>query len=179
MDYDMMNIITTPMCEDVLKISGIADYKVVKPNQIGDADIAVLLSETKSTIPKLSIKLNTYSQLYESINKISDKFNSKANSQDIEYIKELINRNSEKKDERKKIKVKVYSNFLKDTVIDMGFTVCDNEYDYVVCPDYLENTVNNEEKMIIIPSHKNVSTNIIDRITQRYDLLERELCMKH
>ncbi|MBR0472825.1 MAG: hypothetical protein IJI98_09045 [Methanosphaera sp.] len=175
----MMKIITTPMCEDVLRISGLTDYQVVKPNEIKDADLAILLSETKTDIPTLKIKLNTYSQLYESINAICEKFNLKANDYIVDNIKKSIKKNSEKKMHRANIKVKVYSNFIKDTVLDMGYTVCDNEYDYVVCPDYLENTVTNKKNLIIIPSHKNVSTNIIERINERYNLLERELCMKH
>ena len=42
----MMKIITTPMCEDVLRISGLTEYQVVNPDEIKDADIAILLSET-------------------------------------------------------------------------------------------------------------------------------------
>lgn len=173
-----MKIITTPMCEDILKISGLNDYEVVMPNKIENADLAILLSETYSEVPKLAIKLNTYNQIYESINKICEKFNSTANEEKINIIQKHIRENSDKKENRKNIKVKVYSNFLKETVSDMGFTVCDTDYDYVVCPDYLENNVKNEKKIISVPSHKNVSTNIIERINERYDYLERELCMK-
>lgn len=174
-----MKIITTPMCEDVLRIAGLNDYKVVMPDQIRNADYAILLSETKSEVPKLSIKLNTYSQIYESVTKICEKFNLNADKEKLDIIQEYIKDNSNKKRNRTNITVKVYSNFLKDTIADMGFTVCDTDYDYIVCPDYLADNVTDEENLIIVPSHKNVSTNIIERITERYTLLERKLCMKH
>ena len=54
-----MNIITTPMCEDILKIAGVDDYTVVKPSYIENADVAVVLSETKTDIPKIPVKLKT------------------------------------------------------------------------------------------------------------------------
>ena len=173
----MMKIITTPMCEDVLKISGLSDYKVVKPNEIKNADIAILLSETKSDIPKLSIKLNTYTQIYESILKIQNEFNTKTDIEKINRIKNLIDENYEKKDNRKNTKVKVYSNFLKDTIIDMGFTISDSEYEYTIIPDYMDIDVK-EKNVIIVPSHKNVPTDIIERIKNRYELLERKLCTR-
>ena len=34
------------------------------------------------------------------------------------------------------------------------------------------------DEIIIVPSHKNVSTNIIERIEKRYQLLECKLCTK-
>ena len=172
----MMKIITTPMCEDVLRISGLTEYQVVNPDEIKDADIAILLSETRSEIPKLSIKLNTFSQVYESVLKIQNRFNTEINQEEMEIIKNLIDENNVKKDNRKDIKVKVYSNFLKDIILDMGFTI-DDDYDYMVVPDYLDIEENNED-CIVIPSHKNVSKSIAERVKNRYDLLERKLCMK-
>lgn len=173
-----MKIITTPMCEDVLRIAGLTDYTVVRPDEIKNADLAIILSETKSEVPKLAIKLNTYSQVYESITKISEKFNLNADADELNILEKYINENKNKREDRKDISVKVYSNFLKDTLVDMGFTICDTDYDYVICPDYLAENIK-EEELIIIPSHKNVSTNIIERITERYAYLERELCTKH
>lgn len=93
----MMKIITTPMCEDVLRISGLTEYQVVNPDEIKDADIAILLSETRSEIPKLSIKLNTFSQVYESVLKIQSRFNTEINQEEMEIIKNLIDENNEKK----------------------------------------------------------------------------------
>ena len=173
----MMKIITTPMCEDVLRISGLKDYEVVNPNEIKDADIAILLSETKSEIPKLSIKLNTFTQVYESILKLQKEFDTTIDEEELQIIKNLIDKNNEKKDNRKDTKVKVYSNFLKDIILDMGFTI-DEEYDYVIGPDYMDIDEQNDKNCIIIPSHKNVSKNIVERVKERYDLLERKLCTK-
>lgn len=174
----MMKIITTPMCEDVLRISGIEDYEVVSPDQIRDADIAILLSETKSDIPKLSIKLNTFTQIYESILEIQNRFNTRIDEEEVKIILDLIDENDEKKDNRKNTKVKVYSNFLRDIILDMGFTI-DDDYDYIIMPDYWDDSDNcDEEDCVVIPSHKNVSKNIVERAKSRYDLLERRLCMK-
>lgn len=173
-----MKIITTPMCEDILRISGLKDYEVVKPNEIRNADLAILLSETKSDVPKLSIKLNTFTQIYESIMMIKEEFNTKVNCDDIKTIKNLIDENNEKKDNRKNTKVKVYSNFLKDTILDMGFTIDDSDYDYIIIPDYLDIEFEDNDEYIIVPSHKNVSNNIIKRIKERYEFLERKVCTK-
>ena len=49
----------------------------------------------------------------------------------------------------------------------MGFNVVDEDYDYIVVDD-----------MIVVSSHKNVSRNIIDRLNERYELLENKLCMQ-
>ncbi|HII08432.1 MAG TPA: hypothetical protein HA277_05575 [Methanosphaera sp.] len=175
----MMKIITTPMCEDVLRISGIEDYEVVSPDNIKDADIAILLSETKSDVPKLPIKLNTYTQIYESVIMLRDRFNTTIDEDEINRILALIEENNEKKDNRGNTKVKVYSNFLKDIILDMGFTITD-DYDYIIIPDYWDDIEIGERKdCVIVPSHKNVSRNIVERVKSRYDLLERKLCMKH
>lgn len=174
----MAKIITTPMCEDVLKIAGLTDYNVVKPGEIKDADLAILLSETETDIPKLSVKLNTYNQVLDSVKLIQEKFDTNVNSSEIKKIEKLAEENNSKRNIRKTIHVKVYSNFLKDTVSDMGFIVTDSGYDFIVCPDYLKDNVKENEDVVIIPSHRNVTSNIIDRINERYSLLERELCMK-
>ena len=102
--------------------------------------------------------------------------NEEIEAEEMEIIKNLIDENNEKKDNRKDTKVKVYSNFLKDIILDMGFTI-DDDYDYMVVPDYLDIEANNED-CIVIPSHKNVSKSIVERVKNRYDLLERKLCMK-
>ncbi len=173
-----MKIITTPMCEDVLKIAGIKNYSVVKPTEIKDADVVITLSETETSIDKIPIKLNTYSQLYDSILSLKDKFNNNINEVEMDNIEELIKLNNQKKDDRKNTKVKVYSNFLKDTILDMGYTISDSDYDFIVVPDYMDIELDNENKVIIVPSHKNVSKNIIQRIRERYELLENMLCMQ-
>ncbi len=170
-----MKIITTPMCEDLLKIAQIKDYTVVSPKNIENADIAILLSETESSIPKISVKLNTYKQVIDSIKLLEDEFNSTACEDSIKRLKELDKENDDKKINRKPIKVKVYSRFLSDTVSDMGYTITDNDYDYIVKPDYMEKTSN---KDIMVASHKNVPKSIIERLENRYKFLENKLCMK-
>lgn len=173
-----MKILTTPMCDDVLKIAGIRDYEVVLPSEINDADgdVIITLSETEVKIDKIPIKLNSYKQLLDSIMMLSERFNTENDCEKIEYIENLINQNNEKKDKRKDIKVKVYANFLKDTLVDMGFNVVDEDYDYVVVADYMD--VKLTDDMIVVSSHKNVSRNIIDRLNERYELLENKLCMQ-
>ena len=162
-----MNIITTPMCEDILKIAGVDDYTVVKPSYIENADVAVVLSETKTDIPKIPVKLNTYQQIYDSIFIIKNKFNTNIDEEKIKLIKYLINDNNKKKDNRKNIKVKVY-----------GYNISDSDYDFIIVPDYMNIEFKNKKNVIIIPSHKNVPKNIIQRIKERYELLESKLCMK-
>ncbi|RAP46619.1 MAG: hypothetical protein BZ135_03500 [Methanosphaera sp. rholeuAM6] len=173
-----MKIITTPMCEDVLKIAGLDNYTVVKPSEIKNADVAILLSETQSDIPKISVKLNTFTQVYESVLKIQKEFDTTINQSQVDVIKNYIDINNEKKDNRKNTKVKVYSNFLRDTLIDMGFTIDDADYECIVVPDYWNNDIDEDKKVITVPSHKNVSRSIIERVKERYDLLEREICTK-
>ena len=147
-----MNIITTPMCEDILKIAGVDDYTVVKPSYIENADVAVVLSETKTDIPKIPVKLNTYQQIYDSIFIIKNKFNTNIDEEKIKLI--------------------------KDTITDMGYNISDSDYDFIIVPDYMNIEFKNKKNVIIIPSHKNVPKNIIQRIKERYELLESKLCMK-
>lgn len=166
-----LKVVTTPMCEEIVKLAGIPNYIVSKtPDSVG-ADIAVVLSETKLSTKSIKIKLNTLSQIKESIEMLSEKF--KTSTLDYE-IKEIVG--SEK---NRKIKVKVYSNFLKEIVKDMGFSVVDKDYNFVVYPDYMEeNTVNETVETIEIPSHKNVPLSAIERAEMRYNILEKKLCMK-
>jgi hypothetical protein len=67
-------------------------------------------------------------------------------------------------------------------VEDMGFTIVDKSYDFVVYPDYMGDEIagkiNKNVKAIEIPSHKNVPLNAIKRAEMRYNILEKELCMK-
>ncbi len=166
-----LKVVTTPMCEEIVKLAGIPNYIVSKtPDSIG-ADIAVVLSETKLSTKSIKIKLNTFSQIKESIEMLSEKF--KTSPLDYE-IKEIVG--SEK---NRKIKVKVYSNFLKEIVKDMGFSVVDKDYNFVVYPDYMKETAVNEAvETIEIPSHKNVPLSAIKRAEMRYNILEKKLCMK-
>ncbi len=168
-----LKVATTPMCEEIVKLAGISNYVVNKtPDSVG-ADIAVVLSETKLSTKSIKIKLNTFSQIKESIKMLSEMFETSP----LDYeIKEII---CPKKNENRKIKVKVYSNFLKEIVEDMGFNVVDEDYNFVVYPDYMkENVVNENVETVEIPSHKNVPLSAIKRVEMRYNILEKRLCMK-
>jgi segregation and condensation protein B len=173
-----MRIITTPMCEDILRIANIPEYEVVKVNEIGNADLVITLSETEVDIPKISVKLNTYTQLLDSIESVSARFNTECDESEIRKIKSLMADNDKNKYKRENIKVKVYSNFLTDTIKDMGFLVTQEDYDYVVVPDYMKDQLDECDNVIVVPSHRNVSFDIINRIKQRYQLLENKLCTK-
>ncbi len=64
--------------------------------------------------------------------------------------------------------------FLKDTAESMGFTIDDENYDYVVYPDYLADEVQNETQTLIeISSHNFVSKNPFVRLEKRYEILEK------
>lgn len=168
-----LKIVTTPMCEEILKIAGVSEYIVNKNPDNVKADIAVVLSETEPSIESIKIKLNTFSQIYHSIELISAKFNT--NPSDYKMKEVMYPQNN------RKIKVRVYSNFLKDIVEDMGFKIVKEDYDFVVYPDYMKDKINEIEdniKVVEIPSHKNVPLNPIERAEMRYNILEKELCMK-
>ncbi|WP_299522278.1 hypothetical protein [uncultured Methanobrevibacter sp.] len=169
-----MKIVTTPMCEEIVKLAGIKNYNVNKHPSKKDGDLAILLSESKVEIDAIPIKLNSSTQIFESIKKLD--FNNSLNDDEIisffdnyplskKYLNNINNKN---------IRVKVYSNFLKDTVESMGFVIDDKNYDYVIYPDYLKENVQKESKTLIkIPSHGKVSKNPFERIEKRYEILEK------
>ena len=66
-----MRIVTTPMCEEIVKLAGISDYVVNKFPDEKDGDLAILLSESKVDMDCLAIKINTPSQIFDSIKKVS------------------------------------------------------------------------------------------------------------
>jgi predicted MPP superfamily phosphohydrolase len=83
----------------------------------------------------------------------------------------------------RKIKVKVYSNFLKDIVNDLGFTLVTGNHHYLVYPDYIKNELFDEiitmgDRAVEVPSHKNAPKNPLKRAEIRYKLLEKKLCTK-
>ena len=67
-----MKIVTTPMCEEIVKLAGITDYAVNKFPDEEDGDLAILLSESKVEMDCLPIKINTPKQVFESIRKVSE-----------------------------------------------------------------------------------------------------------
>jgi len=191
-----MIIITTPMCEKILDLAGISQYKVNKNPDNEAGDLAILLSENKTEMNSLNIKLNTFSQIKDSIievSKIGDNGNISKSPISEGKIKDIFAQYSiaidwifdERKDLREKnskIKVKVYSKFLKDIVEDMGFSIIDfndevSDFDYIVLPDYmnikdLANNCNyNDYNIISIPTHKNVPKDPIKRAELRYSIL--------
>ncbi|HSO25251.1 MAG TPA: hypothetical protein VLR54_01385 [Methanobacteriaceae archaeon] len=219
-----MRIVATPMCEEILIMAGITDYLVNKHPDMEEADFAVVLSETETQMPSLKIKLNTFPQIKESILKIAEIYNSAINSQlnsnyplnDLDYpltdldlnlsltlskISPWANSKQKKilRKNNRKIKVKVYSLFLKDIIEDMGYLVVGENPDFVVFPDYLEEKITkttdiqinskdkskidesdkyNDVKYLKVPSHGDVPINPLERAAMRYKLLEGELCMK-
>jgi hypothetical protein len=212
-----MKIVTTPMCEEILIMAGINDYMVNKEPDKEEADFAVVLSETETVMDSLKVKLNTFSQIQESVLKTAEILNSQVINQkfssnltkDISLISPWANSQQKKmlKENNRKTKVKVYSQFLKDIIEDMGFELVDENPNFVVFPDYLENQIKKDEeishndaskglskneenfskndntdinftKYLKVPSHGDVPINPLERAIMRYNLLEEELCMK-
>lgn len=60
------------MCEEIVRLAGISDYVVNKYPDEEEGDLAILLSESKVEMDCLAIKLNTPSQVFESIKKVSE-----------------------------------------------------------------------------------------------------------
>ena len=169
-----MKIVTTPMCEELVKLVGIKNYKVNKHPNKDDGDLAILLSESKVEIDSIPLKVNSSVQIFESIKKID--FNNNLTDEEIisffdnyPLAKKYLNNNV-----KNSIHIKVYSNFLKDTAESMGFTIDDENYDYVVYPDYLADEVQNETQTLIeISSHNFVYKNPFVRLEKRYEILEK------
>lgn len=171
-----MRIVTTPMCEEVVRLAGIKEYKVNKNPDLEDGDLAILLSESKVDMDSLAIKLNTSRQLFESIREVSKLNDAELDDEDIReffrgypYCLKYLD-----KDEELEIRVRVYSNFLKDIVLDMGFEIVDDDYEYVIYPDYLRDKTQNESvELVEIPTHSSASKNPFERIENRYSILEK------
>lgn len=169
-----MKIITTPMCEEIVKLAGISDYIVNKHPDEEKGDLAILLSESKVKMNSFAIKINTPSQVFESIKKVSKIGQNELSDEDIiaffddyELCRKYLNSNF-----KRDVDVKVYSNFLKDIVLDMGFNIVLKDFDHVIYPDYLKNKVTESENLVEIPSHNGISKNPFEKIEIRYSLLE-------
>ncbi|WP_295721304.1 hypothetical protein [uncultured Methanobrevibacter sp.] len=177
-----MKIVTTPMCKDILDIAGIRDYNLIKHPSREYGDFAILLSESKvQDMDTLRIKINTFNQIFESIKKVSKYSPKQLTDNEInEYFKhytfayEWIN-NSLKvqkiKQRNKNIKVSVLSKFIKDIVEDMNFTITDKDFDYLICPDYMDVEGSNNYSLIKLPTHDNISKNPIEKAELRYSIL--------
>lgn len=179
-----MKVITTPMCEEILRLAGVSEFGVVE-FQAGKygldtkhhADLAIILQETKVNQDLatniLRIKLNTYPQIKESIKIVSYRLGTKPLNFNLPSPGDI--------NDNRKIKVKVYSNFLREIVEDMGFKITDDEtYDFLVYPDYIKHKIKKDissagERSVEIPSHKNAPLNPIKRAEMRYKLLKISL----
>lgn len=190
-----MKIVCTPMCESLLKLAGLDDYIVnLKVDNEKKADYAISLSETKVNMPCLQVKMNTFDQYYKSVVSIWElaKENKLNCVEDIQKVleKQLSNErissiwcnyiwtleDSSLRHYASNIcyHVKVYSNFLKETVQDMGFNILDDgddEASFVIVPDYLKDTITDDGCVLSIPSHKNVSLDAFERLCERYTLI--------
>ncbi len=174
-------IVTTPMCSEVLRMAGLKDYMISSQPFNETSDWIIVLSETKIDYPPktkvIKLKLNTFTQIERSIKLIADIFNITPSSIYGEYDYSPVN------DHNRKIKVKVYANFIKDIVKDMGYSLVDHDPDFIVYPDYLKEELSDEitemrERAIEIPSHKHAPINPLKRAEERYQILEKNLCMK-
>lgn len=185
-----MKIVTTPMCKEILHLAGVSGFKISKNLDLTDfvdADVAIVLSEIETdentSTQFIRLKLNTFHQIEESIKTISEILGTEPLNTQLSYI--LEGTSITRKNENRKIKVKVYSNFLREIVVDMGFAVVTGDvYDFLVYPDYLGEQLTKEthsagESAIKLPSHKNAPSNPIKRAEIRYQILEKNLCMKH
>lgn len=169
-----MKIITTPMCEEIVRLAGISDYTVNKFPDDEEGDLAILLSESKTKMNSLAIKINTSSQIFESIKEVSKISGNELSDEEVltffndyELSKKYL-----VSDFKTDINVKVYSEFLKDIVRDVGFNIVCENFDYVIYPDYLENKVVEVDNLVKIPSHNNISKNPFEKVEVRYSILE-------
>ena len=210
-----MIVVTTPMCRQIVEWAGLKEFKVNKFPDEEEGDFAILLSESKVKMGSLAIKINTFRQIKESIKTVSKAFFEKNliekaisdegiesifhdYEDDVEHALFDENEFNEIRKSNKDKKVKVYSEFLKDIVLDIGADVIDFTYDkngnddkandlgmdfdYLVYPDYLEEEVlkrenlkSNEFKVIKILSHNNISKDPILKAESRYATLIEEM----
>lgn len=176
-----MNIVTTPMCKKILDLAGIKDYNIAVHPSKEDGDFAILLSESKVDMDSLKIKLNTFKQIVDSVIKVSEYSNKKLEYNDVLGMLEdytfasmwLSNDSKVKnlKDENSKINVSVRSKFLMDIILDMNFNIDDDNFDYLIYPDYMEVDKNLNCSFVSIPTHHNVPKNPIERAELRYAIL--------
>ena len=206
-----MIVVTTPMCRQIVEWAGLKEFKVNKFPDEEEGDFAILLSESKVKMDSMAIKINTFAQIKESIKTVSNALFEKnliekaIGNEEIEVIFNDYNGDVEyallDEDEFNKIRksnndkrVKVYSEFLKDIVSDIGAVVIDFSYDkngndeynedlgldfdHLVYPDYLEEEVlkrenlgSDEFKAIKILSHNNISKDPILKAESRYAAL--------
>lgn len=169
-----MKIVTTPMCEEIVKLAGIQNYTVNKFPNKEDGDFAILLSESKVEMDCLRIKINTPRQIFESIKEVSKLEENLLSDDEIleffddyEILKKYLNSNF-----KHDVNVKVYSEFIKDIVSDVGFNIVSKNFDYVIYPDYLKDEVTETDNLVELPSHNEISKNPFKKAELRYNILE-------
>lgn len=169
-----MKIVTTPMCEEIVRLAGISDYAVNKHPTKVEGDLAILLSESKVDMDAMPIKINTPKQVFESIREVSKIAGKELSDEEIGVFFEdyELSRKYLNSDFERDINVKVYSEFLKDIVLDVGFKIDSESFDYVIYPDYLKDKVTETENLVEIPSHNSISKNPFEKIEVRYGILE-------
>ena len=169
-----MKIVTTPMCEEIVKLAGITDYVVNKFPDEEEGDLAILLSESKVEMESLPIKINTPAQVFESIKKVSKITGNELSDMDIQKFFEdyQLAKKYLNADFKRDVNVKVYSEFLKDIVSDVGFNIVSDNFEYVIYPDYLKDNVIETENLVEIPSDNSISKNPYEKIEMRYAILE-------
>ncbi|MDR1820744.1 MAG: hypothetical protein LBR15_10930 [Methanobrevibacter sp.] len=209
-----MRIVTTPMCKEIIEIAGFEDFKVNKNPDNEDGELAILMSEKKTKMNSIVIKLNTINQIKYSIFEVY-KHNMSKNRPNLDNEVSKIfeehniskwldkNQRSELRNMNSKIRVMVYTIFLKEIVEDMGFKIINlnifdldskkhkevilddlifiekNELDvdYLIFPDYFKINIDYlspkiQEKIVMMPTHSNVSKSPIERVFKRYSILE-------
>lgn len=169
-----MKIITTPMCEEIVRLAGITDYIINKFPDEEDGDFAIVLSESKVKMDSLAIKINTPSQIFESIKEVSKLTGNELSDDEImgffsdhELCRKYLNSHTSHD-----IDVKVYSEFLKDIVNDIGFNIVSDNFKHVIYPDYLKDKVTEVDNLVEIPSHNDISKNPFKKAELRYAILE-------
>ena len=169
-----MKIVTTPMCEEIVKLAGVSEYNVNKFPTPDDGDFAILLSESKVEMDCLQIKINTASQIFESIRKVSQINNDELGGDEIESFFDdyPLCRKYLNSDFKRDVNVKVYSEFLKDIVDDLGFNIVQDNFEHVIYPDYLKNKVTESQNLVEIPSHNAITKNPLEKAELRYSILE-------
>jgi segregation and condensation protein B len=169
-----MKIITTPMCEEIVRLAGITDYTVNKFPDEEDGDLAIVLSESKVEMDSLAIKINTPSQIFKSIKEVSKLTGSELSDEEIiEFFRDYeLCRKYLNSHPSHDIDVKVYSEFLKDIVNDIGFNIVSDNFKHVIYPDYLRDKVTEVDNLVEIPSHNDISKNPFEKAELRYAILE-------
>jgi segregation and condensation protein B len=176
-----MRIAATPMCKQVLNLAGVLEFDIIKDDKDTKADIIFTLSETKipsaSSTKYVKLKLNTYKQIEASVKLVSEILNTKPINQNLNLSPKYHH-----KEDYRNLRLKVHTNFIREIIEDLEFQIVEEDYDYMVYPDYLRTELEEEikelgKRAIELPSHKNAPKNPIKRVELRYKILENSICI--